>query len=53
MKILALDASSQACSAAVIDDGQVVAGRLKSLERGQAEALIPLAAEVLAEAGLA
>lgn len=53
MKILALDASSQACSAAVIDDGKVVAGRLKRLERGQAEALIPLAAEALAEAGLA
>jgi tRNA threonylcarbamoyladenosine biosynthesis protein TsaB len=53
MKILALDASSQACSAAVVTDGQVVAHRLRQLERGQAEALIPLAAEALAEAGLA
>lgn len=53
MKILALDASSHACSAALIDEGRVVAQRLKLLERGQAEALIPLAAEVLAEAGLA
>lgn len=53
MKILALDASSHACSAALIDEGRVAAQRLRLLERGQAEALIPLAAEVLAEAGLA
>jgi tRNA threonylcarbamoyladenosine biosynthesis protein TsaB len=52
MKILALDASSRACSAALIVDGRVAAHRLLALDRGQAEALIPLAAEVLAEAGL-
>ncbi len=52
MKILALDASSHACSAAVVIDGQVAAKRLKIQERGQAEALIPLVAEVLAEANL-
>ncbi|MBF0353843.1 MAG: tRNA (adenosine(37)-N6)-threonylcarbamoyltransferase complex dimerization subunit type 1 TsaB [Alphaproteobacteria bacterium] len=53
MRILALDASSHACSAALIEDGRVVAHRLNLQERGQAEALIPLVAEVLAEAGLA
>ena len=52
MKILALDASSHACSAAVVEDGRLISHRLRMLERGQAEALIPLAAEALAEAGL-
>jgi tRNA threonylcarbamoyladenosine biosynthesis protein TsaB len=50
--ILALDAASSACSAALLDGGHLLAHRHAAMERGQAEALIPLLAETLAEAGL-
>lgn len=52
MQILALDASTHACSAAVLTGGRVAARRYQEMARGQSEALIPMAAQVLAEAGL-
>lgn len=53
MRILALDAATSACSVALVEDGRVLAHRLKVMERGQAEALMPMLAEALDEAGLA
>ncbi|MGH6719008.1 MAG: tRNA (adenosine(37)-N6)-threonylcarbamoyltransferase complex dimerization subunit type 1 TsaB, partial [Alphaproteobacteria bacterium] len=52
MRILALDAATAMCSAAVLDDGRVVAHRLERLGRGHAERLLPMVLEVLADAGL-
>jgi tRNA threonylcarbamoyladenosine biosynthesis protein TsaB len=53
MIVLGLDAASTACSAAVVIDGRVVAERFAAMERGQAEALVPMIAEVLKAAGVA
>jgi tRNA threonylcarbamoyladenosine biosynthesis protein TsaB len=53
MIVLGLDAASTACSAAVVIDGRVAAERFTAMERGQAEALLPMIAEVLAAAGVA
>lgn len=50
MIVLALDTCLQACSAAVMRDGAVLAVRAERLEKGHAERLAPLVAEVLAEA---
>ncbi|MCB2100253.1 MAG: tRNA (adenosine(37)-N6)-threonylcarbamoyltransferase complex dimerization subunit type 1 TsaB, partial [Rhodobacterales bacterium] len=50
--LLALDSATGACSAAVRAGGALVAHRFQAMARGQAEALMPMAAEVLAEAGL-
>lgn len=52
MKLLALDSASTACSAAVLVDGAVVAERFVAMDRGQAEALVPMMAEVLAAAAI-
>jgi tRNA threonylcarbamoyladenosine biosynthesis protein TsaB len=52
MMILALDSSTSACSAALWRDGDVVARRLVEMARGQSEALMPMVAAVMAEAGL-
>ena len=49
MKILALDTSMGACSAAVLS-GKELFARQEAMERGHAEALMPMVAEVLAEA---
>lgn len=51
--ILALDTCLNACSAAVVDGAQVRAARSEPMERGHQERLAPLAAEVMAEAGIA
>jgi tRNA threonylcarbamoyladenosine biosynthesis protein TsaB len=54
MKILSLDTAMGACSAAVIDtdsDGPLAAA-YAPMERGHAEALPPMVAEVMATAGL-
>ncbi len=48
--ILAFDTSAAHCAAAVFSDGRVVM-RLEEMQKGQAERLLPLLAEVLAEAG--
>jgi len=52
MLVLALDTALGACSAAVLDtgSGRVLARRSEPMERGHAERLVPLAAEVCGEA---
>ena len=57
MNILALDTSMGACSAAVLraDGGgtaRVLHSREQMMERGHAEALMPMVAEIMQEAGL-
>jgi tRNA threonylcarbamoyl adenosine modification protein YeaZ len=54
MNILALETSMGACSAAVLrgDASRALFARQVSMERGHAEALMPMVAEVMAEAGL-
>lgn len=52
MIVLAMDTSTSACSAALWRDGTVLAHRLRVMARGQSEALMPMVAEVMAEAGL-
>ncbi|CAA7614057.1 conserved hypothetical protein [Candidatus Terasakiella magnetica] len=52
MIVLALDTSTSACSAALWAEGRVLAHALKVMARGQSEALIPMVAEIMAEAGL-
>ncbi len=51
MRLLALDASTEACSAALLVDGRVI-GRYEEPAGGQAERLLELVDAVLAEAGL-
>lgn len=50
-RILALDAAGAACSAALWVNGGVAARRWEAMERGHAEVLMPMAAEVVGEAG--
>ena len=52
MTVLAIDTSTSACSAAVLSQGRVLAHALRAMARGQSEALMPMVAEVMAEAGL-
>lgn len=52
MRLLAFDTSTAACSAAVWQDGRVLARRFAAMARGQSEALVPMVQEVMAEAGL-
>lgn len=51
MNILAIDTALAACSVAVLGEGRSVS-RVEPMPRGHAEALMPLVAEVLAEAGI-
>jgi tRNA threonylcarbamoyl adenosine modification protein YeaZ len=56
MNILALDTSMGACSAALLcasDGARALHARQDEMQRGHAEALMPMVAEVLAEAGVA
>lgn len=48
--ILALDSAGAACSAALWYGGAVKAHRLALMDRGQSERLVPMVAEVMAEA---
>ncbi|MBS28273.1 MAG: tRNA (adenosine(37)-N6)-threonylcarbamoyltransferase complex dimerization subunit type 1 TsaB [Alphaproteobacteria bacterium] len=50
-RILALDAAGAACSAALLADTEIVARRWEQMARGHAEALMPMATEVVGEAG--
>lgn len=50
MKLLAIDTASSACSVALFSDGRIAAARSKAMERGHAEALVPMAADVMEEA---
>ena len=53
MRLLALDTATAACSVALRADGIVIAHHHADMARGQSEALMPMIAKVLAEAGLA
>lgn len=50
--ILALDAAGTACSSAVWRDGAVAAQCFEKMSRGQSERLVPMADEVMKQAGL-
>lgn len=50
-RLLAFDTSGFSCSAAFWRAGEVVAARFQAMERGQAERLLPMIEEVMAEAG--
>lgn len=52
LAILALDAATTACSAAVRVDGSLAAHRFEEMDRGQSERLNPMIGEVMAETGL-
>ena len=49
--VLAFDTALAACSACLSRDGNALAHRLEYLQRGQSEALVPMIAEVLSQAG--
>lgn len=49
-RLLAFDCSGASCSAAVLVDGTIRADRFAAMERGQAEALLPMIQAVMAEA---
>lgn len=51
MRILALEGALGRCSVAVVESGTVLAERLLDADRGQAAALAPMVAEVLAASG--
>lgn len=51
-RLLAFDCSGASCSAAVLNDDRIAAERFAAMERGQAEALLPMIRDVMAEAGL-
>lgn len=50
--VLAFDTSAAHCAAALLRDGRVLAARAEEMGRGQAERLMPLLEELLADAGL-
>src|SRR6201997_1669909 len=54
MLILAIDTALDACAAAVLDtgSGRLIAQASQAMKRGHAEALMPLIAAVMREAGL-
>ncbi|MGH7034744.1 MAG: tRNA (adenosine(37)-N6)-threonylcarbamoyltransferase complex dimerization subunit type 1 TsaB [Stellaceae bacterium] len=52
MKVLGLDCTGASCSAAVAIAGAIRAHRFAAMERGQAEALMPMVQAVLDEAAL-
>ena len=51
MRILALDSSGAACSAAYWADGAIRGRRLERLERGHAERLVPMVQAAVADSG--
>ncbi|MCF8467643.1 MAG: tRNA (adenosine(37)-N6)-threonylcarbamoyltransferase complex dimerization subunit type 1 TsaB [Sneathiella sp.] len=53
MKILALDTALNACSAAVVENGTVLAHRHEKQRRGHAEMLMPMIGSLMTEAALA
>ncbi|CAN5183055.1 tRNA (adenosine(37)-N6)-threonylcarbamoyltransferase complex dimerization subunit type 1 TsaB [soil metagenome] len=53
MIVLALDTCLNACSAAVVRDGQTLAARFEPMSRGHQERLALMVQETMAEAGLA
>ena len=53
MRLLAIDASAGACSAAVCNGAVVLAADIQEVERGHARLLAPMVDRVMAGAGLA
>jgi tRNA threonylcarbamoyl adenosine modification protein YeaZ len=53
MRILALDTATEACSAALLVDGRLLASREMEFERGHAEHILAMIDAVLAEGGVA
>jgi tRNA threonylcarbamoyladenosine biosynthesis protein TsaB len=53
MGVLVIETATAACSVALLDGGHVLAARHELVGRGHAERLVPMVAEVLAEAGVA
>ncbi|MEL7115167.1 MAG: tRNA (adenosine(37)-N6)-threonylcarbamoyltransferase complex dimerization subunit type 1 TsaB, partial [Pseudomonadota bacterium] len=51
--VLGFDTSGPACAAALLSGGTVVAHRHEAMAKGQAERLLPMLEEVLAEANVA
>src|SRR5579859_1225636 len=51
-RLLAFDCSGASCSAAVLIESRVAAERFAQMERGQAEALLPMLQATMAEAGI-
>lgn len=51
-RLLAFDCSGASCSAAVVIGDAVIASRFVEMARGQAEALVPMIAAVMAEAAI-
>ena len=51
--LLAFDTSAAQCAAALVRSGRLLATRTEAMDRGQAERLLPLLEEILAEAGVA
>jgi len=52
MKILSFDTTLETCSVAVLVDGELAAHRAARLERGHAEALLPMIEATMSEVGL-
>ncbi|MEO5372823.1 MAG: tRNA (adenosine(37)-N6)-threonylcarbamoyltransferase complex dimerization subunit type 1 TsaB [Alphaproteobacteria bacterium] len=52
MLVLGVDSAAAGCSVAVWRDGRVLAAADQAMERGQAEALIPMVVAVMGEAGV-
>ena len=48
--ILALDSATDACSAAIWIDGEIIASRFEEMPRGHSESLVPMVAEITKEA---
>ena len=46
MRVLAIDCATEACSAALFEDGALLDGRYEILGRGHAERLVPMIAEL-------
>jgi len=52
MLALAIDTSTSACSAALLNGDRLISHRLQVMARGQSEALMPMVRAVLADAGV-
>jgi tRNA threonylcarbamoyladenosine biosynthesis protein TsaB len=52
LKLLAVDTALGACSVAVLDGDKILAHRFEEMARGHAEALAPMVAETMREAGI-
>jgi len=46
LRLLAIDSATEACSAALFEDGRLVAGTREVIGRGHAERLVPMIAEL-------